>query len=56
MSKELFDNEYDWTYAAVVEGGCSVHRRGDTLWAQGWEGQCCGEYYPSKQEGYLDFS
>lgn len=53
---EQFDNEHDWTYAAIVEGGCGVRQRGDTLWAENWEGRNCGEYYPSKQEGYLNFS
>ena len=52
---ELFEDIVEWTRAAVVEGGCSVHERGNTLWAQGWEGQCCGEWYLTKEQGYLNF-
>ena len=53
---ELFDDYVEWTRAAVVEGGCCVMKRKEHFWAQGWEGQNCGEWYPDKNQGYLDFS
>lgn len=54
MSKELFDDLIEWARAADY-AGCGIRERGDHYWAENWEGRNCGEFYPSKQEGYLDF-
>lgn len=51
---EQFDDELEWTRAAMYDG-CGIMVRGDHYWAMNWEGRNCGEWYPSKQEGYLNF-
>lgn len=53
--REEFTTLQEWLYAAVVEGGCGLRQRKDYYWAENWDGRNCGEYYPSKEQGYLEF-
>ena len=52
--REEFTSLQEWAQAADQDG-CGIRQRGDHYWAENWDGRNCGEYYPSKQEGYLHY-
>ena len=53
--QEQFDDLQVWLYVAAVEGGCGLRKRANTLWAENWEGRCCGEWDYDTEQGWTDF-
>ncbi len=52
---EQFEDFDEWANTLLSEGCAPRCDDRGVWWAENWEGKSCGEWYPWRNSGYLNF-